>query len=869
MSLFNKAKDKIRRKDKDSDELSRSSSLRSRLSRSLKADKSKDKKRLSGLKYDTFSSSKESVISSASTVKDGKGKPASKVNATDVKDGAGPLVGKAEPKVNSTERVSQSKSIDSNEDTTELQAESKSEPKAGLIVDDLAKAKAKAPELLSARAISPGLDPLESAPIQVIRTSSTGDHHLKPNYNVGPHVQTEPEPVLVPNESLEINETTPLIRDLESQTAVPHPFSTTKFMLAVVTILLVSLGIVYFAYSGSNIVIQQSVHPQLNSVNILGFGDSGLDVHINSSIKINYDNITHQVFRQMYKLGGFVVGSVILKPQLPIKILINNMNSFDVTTPSEILLNVTNGSVNDIGFDLWVGLYDENIIQLLNDLMERDGVEINLKSHVVTDIQWGFITIPRVPISVNQNLTFNSELLKSPINTVDFHMNDDFQFNGEVNVPGILKEVINNSKFNLLIKNCEGKFHQIGEFLYNNDFINGSFLPFPKDNCNLISNIVDDYFHGISRIFINSTNSNKTYPKWLTNIINSVRFRVPMMNLSFSDVDYNISSLSIDDDDILSMVANISISSPIEYSNLRYSYVLSNGIVRAYGKGQGSLESGQLLNYLHLDKIEDILQLQHGPDKNGLVIEEMNIELMDIHSLIVNTSIVVNSSAIPMPPLSSSLEVFIRSLNLLEGLSFVGDVDTPFSHNLKHPLTLETEFGTISVAESVVTMDLQHNDALIEFLNGLISNTTDKLPVKLRAQDELAIFDGVNMAIKSQFTFAKPLITTPIIHILTSEIELTIFNPINHELPIEIQYVDAQYDGKTIGEISHQTVEIHGGQNRVKLPVKINQVGIDLLRKALNNDISVDVFLEFAVTVNQETLPLKYHGRDLNAGIRF
>lgn len=119
---------------------------------------------------------------------------------------------------------------------------------------------------------------------------------------------------------------------------------------------------------------------------------------------------------------------------------------------------------------------------------------------------------------------------------------------------------------------------------------------------------------------------------------------------------------------------------------------------------------------------------------------------------------------------------------------------------------------------------------------------------------------------------ANPFLLESVIHVLTSEVELTLYNPVNNsELLVTILQAEASYDGTTLGHLGHHEMLMipPGVYKTPRIKLDINQgVGMDILRRAIDGTLRVNVTAVFDTTVQQFSLQLLYHGQGLAAKVR-
>ncbi|RLV89254.1 hypothetical protein JA1_005244 [Spathaspora sp. JA1] len=117
-----------------------------------------------------------------------------------------------------------------------------------------------------------------------------------------------------------------------------------------------------------------------------------------------------------------------------------------------------------------------------------------------------------------------------------------------------------------------------------------------------------------------------------------------------------------------------------------------------------------------------------------------------------------------------------------------------------------------------------------------------------------------------------PFIIQATIHILTSEVELTLFNPIvNSEILVEVFQAEARYKDIILGYLlqRERLVVGPGIYKTPKLPIKINSIGMDVLKKAINGELNIEVLAMLNVQMDEFDVSLFYKGNDLKSNIGF
>lgn len=118
----------------------------------------------------------------------------------------------------------------------------------------------------------------------------------------------------------------------------------------------------------------------------------------------------------------------------------------------------------------------------------------------------------------------------------------------------------------------------------------------------------------------------------------------------------------------------------------------------------------------------------------------------------------------------------------------------------------------------------------------------------------------------------SPFLISTTIHIWTSEIELTVFNPLaNVELAVKILSCQALYEDELLAhiELSDLIIIPPGVYKTPRIPIQISKgLGADILRKAINGELQVEVVADLKVLVGKFPTEVAYHGQGLTATVR-
>lgn len=119
----------------------------------------------------------------------------------------------------------------------------------------------------------------------------------------------------------------------------------------------------------------------------------------------------------------------------------------------------------------------------------------------------------------------------------------------------------------------------------------------------------------------------------------------------------------------------------------------------------------------------------------------------------------------------------------------------------------------------------------------------------------------------------SPFLIDATIHIFSSELELTLFNPLeNSEIAVKVYQAQASYENTKLGHMQpDQYLLIPPGVYKTpRIPfIMDSNIGMDILRKALNGSLRVQVLAVFLANIGDFDLLLLYEGSNLSAAIRW
>lgn len=117
-----------------------------------------------------------------------------------------------------------------------------------------------------------------------------------------------------------------------------------------------------------------------------------------------------------------------------------------------------------------------------------------------------------------------------------------------------------------------------------------------------------------------------------------------------------------------------------------------------------------------------------------------------------------------------------------------------------------------------------------------------------------------------------PFVLRSIIHVLTSEIELTLFNPVsNLEVVATVIQALAKFNDILLGNLDHsELIKVPPGIHQShRLAFSIDRgIGMDVLRRALNGNLPVDISATVRLTLGDFTVDLEVGGTGITCDIR-
>lgn len=205
-----------------------------------------------------------------------------------------------------------------------------------------------------------------------------------------------------------------------------NPWST--FFIAFLLVLIFVIIVCTLAQVGE--LLNQAVLPDIQSVSILDVTDTGMSLHIVGSIYVEYEQISNSVFRSVLKLGGLMIGSVTIVPKHGCKVFVSGANisrahALDIFPP-ELSVDLIDRRITELDFISEAELIQDDIVELAQSLMQHDRLEpLRLDIEVVIDslVQGKWFYYNTHPISIFHRLVLEPGDMNIPLQIDDLEVN--------------------------------------------------------------------------------------------------------------------------------------------------------------------------------------------------------------------------------------------------------------------------------------------------------------------------------------------------------------------------------------------------------------------------------------------------------------
>lgn len=169
-------------------------------------------------------------------------------------------------------------------------------------------------------------------------------------------------------------------------------------------------------------------------------------------------------------------------------------------------------------------------------------------------------------------------------------------------------------------------------------------------------------------------------------------------------------------------------------------------------------------------------------------------------------------------------------------------------------LDLKGSSGTLSFSKLLENVHVQHLDV-------------PALNFNLPGSQTVILEDDSN-----QDKSHSPFLISTVIHLWTSEIELTVYNPLaNAEIAVKINQCQALYKDEMLAFVKDSELILvpPGVYTTPRIPIQISKgLGADILKKALNGELEVDVSADLTVLIGKFASDLTYKGHGLTATVK-
>lgn len=365
---------------------------------------------------------------------------------------------------------------------------------------------------------------------------------------------------------------------------------------AVVLILLILIFILFYtAFKQIDVLLLQSVQPDLQSISVLDVNDEGVNLHIIASIFVNYDSISNIAYKYLVKSAALFVGAVTFVPSDSIKIFVSHPsapNSFDHLIdifPPELSINTIDKSLTEIDFISKADFVEDNIIKVINSIKElsktQDRINLQILSTIEGNVNSHFFNYDTHGMDFNFDYDLEPEKLKPTIDVGDFTLknsnsgvgyNLSTSFELKLELP--LKFELNPIEWEVILKDCNYELVSVGEDWLTGKIVSEPNTPLAIEVSGTIEEIPDSLTHEctgpekssiinqlIQRLLLEesifiaikakkSKNNEENLPHWLysifSNIESEIDITLPSLNPDYFLNEYpctvNLEDLSID-----------------------------------------------------------------------------------------------------------------------------------------------------------------------------------------------------------------------------------------------------------------------------------------------------------------------------------
>lgn len=820
--------------------------------------------------------------------------------------------------------------------------------------------------------------PLErttSPRITLTRPSDVNINHDVENL-VSPHViEIQPQH--------ESTEETPLLANVDIDKNVPSRgkklsrIYSLMVIYSMIIVIFVLLGcIIYNVVINLESSIDKSIHLNINEVSMQEITPSGIGVHINGEVEINYNKIDNSIQRNMVKLFTGVFGSLVISNLQPVEIYTKfiDLNSPFIhlvdssPPPLEVeIINMANTTIDFVSKCQFVSTGFVEFLKYYYQLDDEIKLEIKGLSKEV-EIQSWFIKKVVTNVEFHDFITVNKNEIVPDVNIDKF----DLSSNGgqEINIQAdasIITKLLPlgiNLQFdpinwNLFFEDCDNGMINVGDWksspfeIKPNEPIsltvigNITSMPDPlmedceNDGKSPINRILEKYLNEEPIEFYLQMKEQGNIPDWIFKFLHDspikLAIKLPKINLGYIPLDFTINSSELDLKDNLTTTMNSNLSIITKRSNIDFDVSQFKINFELLGRKKSTILVGSSNNefvklnmtqngYLNIAALLPNMDLAvPDPAELGFVINQLLNNFIiqsdmymsaDIRDTTVSLPFwkdpkVIKHVSIPavqILPRVHSLDYTQDLLNNLtiDNIFLIESSDTNMRLLVDLTLLNPTNF-TIDLSDEI-TLGISKNNSLIDLITiknchiprGDFFNVTLEMNIQAlnyydHANLEYSIssfLSGKNLTIdvvnNSASSWAlnelikqinvndlivysppdlhKKFIIDATIYPLSSDVQITVFNPIqNSEIVVEVYTAYAKtHDDEQInlGHLLHRErlVIPPGLYKTPRLPIKIESLGMDIFKKYFNGELNVEVDVVFKVEIDQFDVQLFYKG---------
>lgn len=258
---------------------------------------------------------------------------------------------------------------------------------------------------------------------------------------------------------------------------------------AIVLVLLILIFILFYTtFKQLDVLILQSVLPDLQSISVLDVNEDGVNLHVIASIFVNYDSITNLAYKYLVKVSALFVGVVTFVPNDSIKIFISLSSSPEAYDhiidifPPEININTVDKSLSEIDFISKTDFAEENVIKVVNYIKDlsktQESISLKILSTIDGSVKSHFFNVGTNGIDFSFNYNLETKRLKPDVEIKDFSIQNSNSTSGydlstsfDLKLDMPLKFDVNPIEWDVLFKDCNQQQVNVGSNWFTNEII--------------------------------------------------------------------------------------------------------------------------------------------------------------------------------------------------------------------------------------------------------------------------------------------------------------------------------------------------------------------------------------------------------------